>query len=242
MDYRRCKKNAQFFVQLCIRCMAAGGLVSALFYRSWWGMLSVFVLLPFFYRYGERLGVRRQQAQLKSEFREVMVMVSGGLNAGYSLENAFLAVRKTADREYPLMDQELSVLAGGLSCRKRIETLLLDFGRRSGIPEILEFAGLIETAKVYGGNIPQLIRQLTANFADTEMIEAEIETMVAAKKLEGRIMLAVPFGILLYFQLLNPSYIQVLYTTLAGRLCMTVCIGIVSVCAGWIEKIVRIEV
>ena len=171
-----------------------------------------------------------------------MEIVSGGLHAGYSLENAFLSARATADREYPLMSRELTLLANGLSCRKRLEELLLEFGRRSGVPEIMEFAGLVETAKVYGGNIPQLIRQMTDNFAQTEQLEAEIQTVIAAKRLEGRIMLVVPFAILLYFRILNPSYMQVLYHTIAGRCCMTICMLIIAACAGWIDKIVRIEV
>ena len=133
-----------------------------------------------------------------------------------------------------------------LTCRvfsgKWLEELLLEFGRRSGVPEIMEFAGLVETAKVYGGNIPQLIRQMTDNFAQTEQLEAEIQTVIAAKRLEGRIMLVVPFAILLYFRILNPSYMQVLYHTIAGRCCMTICMLIIAACAGWIDKIVRIEV
>lgn len=242
MDYRRCEMTAQCWVELGVQCLGIGVLVSTLIYQSWWGMLSICVSAPLLWRRDRKIWIRRKKEQLKQEFREVMEIVSGGLHAGYSLENAFLSARTTAEREYPLMSKELTLLANGLSCRKRIEVLLLEFGRRSGVPEILEFEGLIETAKVYGGNIPQLIRQMTENFAQTEQLEAEIQTVLAAKRLEGRIMLAVPFAILLYFQMLNPSYIQVFYHTIAGRCCMTICMLIIAACAAWIEKIVRIEV
>ena len=242
MDYRRCTMTAQHWVELGIQCVGIGVLVSALVYRSWWGMLSICAGAPLLWRRDRRIWIWQKKEQLKQEFREVMEIVSGGLHAGYSLENAFLSARATADREYPLMSRELTLLANGLSCRKRLEELLLELGRRSGVPEIMEFAGLVETAKVYGGNIPQLIRQMTDNFAQTEQLEAEIQTVIAAKRLEGRIMLVVPFAILMYFRVLNPSYMQVLYHTIAGRCCMTICMLIIAACAGWIDKIVRIEV
>lgn len=73
------------------------------------------------------------------------------------------------------------------------------------------------------------------------MLETEIDTLVAAKRLEGHIMLAVPFFILVYLRVLNPDYVQPLYTA-GGSIVMTICMVVISVAAVWIEKIVRIEV
>ena len=52
---------------------------------------------------------------------------------------------------------------------------------------------MIEAAKRYGGNIPYLIRQMVRQMQESELVELEIQTVLAAKKLEGRIMLFVPF-------------------------------------------------
>ena len=70
----------------------------------------------------------------------------------------------------------------------------------------------------------------------------EIDTVIAAKRMEGTIMIAVPFGIMLMLRLINPSYIEVIYQTIAGRIWMTVCLVVIFLCKLWIEKIVRIEV
>lgn len=51
---------------------------------------------------------------------------------------------------------------------------------------------------------------------ESELVELEIQTVLAAKKLEGRIMLFVPFGIVLFLRMTNASYMQVLYTTATG--------------------------
>ena len=110
MDYRRCTITAQHWVELGIQCVGIGVLVSALVYRSWWGMLSICAGAPLLWRRDRRIWIWQKKEQLKQEFREVMEIVSGGLHAGYSLENAFLSARATADRDYPLMSRSLHCL------------------------------------------------------------------------------------------------------------------------------------
>lgn len=222
--------------------LGLGLIASWLFYNSWFGMLVSVPVIPIMWRRNKQEIMRKKRTQIKEEFREMMVMVSGNLNAGYSLENSFLQVSKTNATEWKLMDRELERIENGLSYSKRIETLLLDMGKRWEITEIVNFARLIEVAKQYGGNIPMLIRQMTTNFADVQETEMEIQTVIAAKRMEGTIMLLVPFGILLMLRLINPTYIQVIYESIAGRIWMTICLIVIILCKLWIEKIVRIEV
>ncbi len=140
------------------------------------------------------------------------------------------------------MEAELQILMNGIACHKRIEQLLMALADRSGVDEIRELAAMIEAAKRYGGNIPYLIRQMVRQMQESELVELEIQTVLAAKKLEGRIMLFVPFGIVLFLRMTNASYMQVLYTTATGRLWMGVSLAGIGLCTWWIEKIIRIEV
>lgn len=222
--------------------LTIGAAASWLFYNSAVGMFVAIPLIPVLWKRNKEKIRLEEKAQMKEEFRDAMVMVSGNLNAGYSLENAFLQVYKTNASEYVRMNRELEHIANGLSYSNRIEALLLELGKRWDIAEIINFAKLIEAAKQYGGNIPQLIRQMTTNFSDIQETEMEIDTVIAAKRMEGTIMIAVPFGIMLMLRLINTSYIEVIYQTIAGRIWMTVCLVVIFLCKLWIEKIVRIEV
>lgn len=222
--------------------LTIGAAASWLFYDSAVGMFVAVPLIPVLWKRNKGKIRLEEKAQMKEEFRDAMVMVSGNLNAGYSLENAFLQVYKTNASEYVRMNRELERIANGLSYSNRIEALLLELGKRWDIAEIINFAKLIEAAKQYGGNIPQLIRQMTTNFSDIQETEMEIDTVIAAKRMEGTVMIAVPFGIMLMLRLINTSYIEVIYQTIAGRIWMTVCLVVIFLCKLWIEKIVRIEV
>lgn len=242
MDYQKYKTGIPFWMFVSGISLGISGGTGYLFYDAWWGCWMVVILAPAAYKMTKNLCIERRKRQLKKEFCDVMTLVSGNLHAGYSLENALIQVQRSNGTSFPLMNQELMVLIHGITCKKRVETMLKDLAGRSGIDEIMEFANRLETAKRYGGNIPYLIRQLTTNMLDVELVETEIQTTVAAKRLEGRIMLIVPFGILAFMKITNPEYMCVLYDTIAGHALMTGILLAVGICAWWIEKIIRIEV
>lgn len=242
MDYREYKTNVWFWIQTALISSGIGGLTGYLFFDAWWGSLLIPVCMPVVYSRLRRWHLERQTRQLKMEFQEVMTLISGCMHAGYSLENAIVQVRRTSGEEFSLMREELQILVNGIACHKRVEQLLLALAERCDVEEIRELAIMIEIAKHYGGNIPHLIRQITTRLQASEMTEVEIQTVIAAKRLEGHIMLIVPFGILMFLRLTNPVYMQVLYTTIAGRLCMSVSAFGIGGCAYWIDKIMRIEV
>lgn len=216
--------------------------VSVLFYDSWIGMLVAIPLIPVMIKRDKKRTKLWNQKRMKEEFRKVMVFVSGNLNAGYSLENAFLQVNKTEGKNFSVMKPELQRIENGLMNGARVEDLLHAFAGRCDLQDIEDFAQLIETAKCYGGNISKLIRQMTDNFTNIEAAELEIETVIAAKRFEAHIMLVVPFAIVLLLRLINPSYIQVIYESALGHIWMTVCVIALIGCATWMERIVRIEV
>ena len=55
-------------------------------------------------------------------------------------------------------------------------------------------------------------------------MKAEINGIISGKKYEQNIMMIVPPVILLYLRFAAYSFIDVLYTTLSGRMVMTVCL------------------
>ena len=70
----------------------------------------------------------------------------------------------------------------------------------------------------------------------------EIETALAAKRMEQTIMTAMPCGILLYMRLASPGFLDLMYTTALGIAIMTACLGAYAAAVLWSRKIVHIEV
>ena len=70
---------------------------------------------------------------------------------------------------------------------ENIESILKDFAERSGIEEIQHFADVFGFKRT-GGNLVEIIRTTTRMISERIEIKQEIETSLAAKRQEQRIL------------------------------------------------------
>lgn len=232
----------------CIRELVKVGLLCALVAVLLYDRVIVAIfLVPFgvvLWKNDRKVYKRKVQDRLRGEFKEFIILLSGSLNAGYSLEQAIKKSYKdmSCAEEFSLMPKELALIINGLNLNRNLDELLEDMGDRCQEERIKEFARLVSTAKAFGGNINTLIDKTKKNLNDKLMVEKEIETLVAAKKLEGYIMLVMPFAIIAYMRVTNGEYISLLYETVVGNVVVTISLVMVLVCGMIIKKIMEIEV
>lgn len=244
-DYNEYKFSAQEYFQyisigLCI-CL----IISYLFYSN----LSLsFLISPFIFLFLKKKKqqlIKRRKWQLNIEFKDGLLSLSSALSAGYSLENAFVQASKDLQLMYDknsYIVSEFENIVNRIYMNQTIESILEDFGKRSGIEDIANFADVIKTAKRTGGDIIHVIRTTSKIINDKLEVKREIITLITAKKLEARIMNLVPFGIILYLKVFSGNFLKPLYHNLFGVIFMT----IVLVCIYGINllsnKIMDIEV
>ncbi len=242
MNYNIYRPDKNWVAIEVAKIMVLSILIGLIFYNSLSGAFVVAPAWIYIWKRDVSVHVENCKNKLRDEFKECMLQVSGNLNAGYSLENSFVQVikEKNISRSVYIMP-ELKRIAVGLSCNRRIEDMLMEFGERCRVEEIKEVANLIVMAKVHGGNIIHLIRQVAANLSERQTVELEINTLVAAKKLEGNIMVVMPFFIVVFMRITNPGYMTILYETILGRLIMTICLLFVLVAWIIINKIMKID-
>lgn len=248
MSYSAYRLNRAWYVSEAVKIIFLGVLTGWLFYDSIAGGIAIACVAPVIWIKDKGQYISKRQRSLRGEFKDMIVLLSGSLNAGYSLENAFVRVYEDAVRAEAnngnavIINDGLRHIVNGIHCNRRVEDMLVEFGAGSGVKEIEEFAELIAAAKHYGGNMIQMISQTAKNLSDRQMVENEISTILSAKQLEGRIMMLTPFFILLYMRFTNSGYIDILYSSLYGRIVMSVCLLLILISGAWIERIMRIEV
>ncbi len=212
------------------------------FYRSLWAVVPMLPVGGVFVYYRQQKRGRREERQLLLEFKECVLSVAGSLKAGYAVENAFgesIADMKVMFGEECRMVAELEKLRRGLQNNETLEGLLQDMGRRSGLEEIREFAEVFSIAKRNSGNIPDIIELYSKIISDRLELDAELQTLLAAKQLEQKVMNIMPFFIVLYLEYSNPGYFNMMYHSLFGVAVMTVCL-VVYLCAyGLSERIFK---
>lgn len=155
------------------------------------GLLSGKAFLPI--RQKQILESRRNK--LKSQFRDMLEALSTSLGAGKNVPEAFRAVYEDMKNQYEegaFILRELEVINHGLANGFNIETLIQDFGERSDVPDIEDFAGVFEICYRRGGNIKDTVRSTAGILGEKMGIMEEIETTVAGSKNEQYIMLVMP--------------------------------------------------
>lgn len=186
-----------------------------------------------------------KQGRLRNEFKDAILSVAANLRAGYAVENAFretLQEMKLLHGRESVIYREFYQIIQGLANGGTIETLMRQFAKRAQLTEIQEFADIFALAKRSGGNLAEIIYETAGAIGEKIEVEKEIQVLISAKRLEQNIMSAVPFAIVLYVGATSKGYFDVLYTTSAGRVIMTACLGIYAAAYMLGKKITEIQV
>ncbi|MBQ9233029.1 MAG: type II secretion system F family protein [Lachnospiraceae bacterium] len=245
MDYRTYRPDKAWIVREIIKIVLICTAVGYLFFKS---AISVIFIMPsgyFIWKRDIKNSCEKRKKILSREFKDMLISLSGNLNAGYSLERAFYKTYQDLKKNgisYQYIIEELELILHGLEYNNRIEELIMDMAVRSGVEDIKDFSEMVTVSKIYGGNMVSVIRQTSNNISEKQMVEDEIETIIAAKKLEGKIMIIMPFLIILYMSITNRGYMDVIYYTLIGKGVMAVSLVIIMAAVVAIDKIVKIEV
>ncbi len=216
-------------------------LISWTFYRSPVAFFILLIPLEYiFLRYMKISLIEKRKYELSLGFREAIMAVQSSLNAGYSVENAFIEAGRVMDSMYgesPIRN-EFRILTRRLRSNETLEKILLDLSYRSGIEDIEDFANVFAAAKRSGGDFTRIIRKAAESIGDKMDVRRDIRTAISAKRYENRVMEAVPFGIIIYLNITSADFLSVLYNNVTGSVIMTIALGLYTLGFIMAEKIV----
>ena len=119
--------------------------------------------------------------------------------------------------------------------------LLTDFGHRSGIPEISQFASSYSICRLCGGDLEEVCMKSAGLLLDRLSFRRETESLMAQKRLDIAMLVSLPVLMLAFLNLVSYDYISALYQTLAGRLIMTFCLLAMGGAVWWSIRIIDID-
>lgn len=227
MDYRSYQLSLREQGKSVGMAIALTAVIAYLFYDSPWGMIlfpAVYLILR---RRETAQGMARVQAQLGREFLDVLRTVSAALLAGMSIENAWREAGREIEGLYgedSVLAKELAVINSKVGLNLPLEQQIEDLALRSGNADIASFAEVFAFARRSGGDFVTIMEGTAGHIRARFETEREIQVLVAAKKLEQKIMNVVPLFILAYLKLTSAGFLDILYRNVAGVLFMSGCL------------------
>lgn len=175
----------------------------------------------------KQLQVARQN-KLKSQFRDMLEAVATSLGAGKNVPESFSSAYQDLKNQYEenaFILNELKIINVGLVNGSNIETLLENFGSRSGCEDIQDFASVFEICFRKGGNIKETVRITYEILSDKMTVAEEIETIVAGSKSEQTLMLIMPVLLIAMIKMMSSDFASN-FTTPTGLMATTVALAI----------------
>lgn len=228
-----------------LKAAAVFFLIAWLFYDTW---LAVLLFLPFFRRTGRyirELDIRKRQEEGRLQFRDFLNSLTASMHAGYAVENAFYEAYQELAELYgknAFIPRELARMLRQMKLNRPSEEVLEEFGKRSGLEDAQNFASIFKIAKRSSGNLAAIMSDTAETIGKKLETQREIQVLIQEKRYEQKIMNIMPLAMILYLRLGNGEFIEILYTTMAGRVIMTACLLVYLLAYRMAEKIVNIRI
>lgn len=220
--------------------------VAYIFYRHWLICLIACFFSPVFtLRASQRLKQLRIK-ELEIEFKDMLYSLGSWLLAGRQIETALYEVLKDLSLQYDsdncYIILEIKEIIRKLELNIPVEDAFLDMAKRTGSQDILSFAKTLGAVRKSGGNVVEAMKYCSSVISDKIDIKQQIDTILSGKKLEIKIMNAVPPGLILVISYTCPDYMNPVFATSIGRIATT--ISIILLVFAWFisEKIADIKV
>lgn len=220
-------------------------LIDYLCFRSWLCLLLILPAGIFSSYHMACYRAQRRREHLSRQFRETLLALGNLLESGYALEPALEQARREIGELYggqADMALELERINQLLDMNVTAEEAFEDLALRSGLEDVRSFSQVFAAARRGSGNLGQIVALTARTLGRKQRTEEEIKTMTAARRLEQRILFAMPLVLLAYQNITSPGVLEVMYQTMAGRAVMGICL--LAGLGAWqmSERIMEIEV
>ncbi|WP_024833963.1 type II secretion system F family protein [Ruminiclostridium josui] len=202
--------------------------ISYMFYRSVIISIIISPLGIFYLKYKRKQIIHKRKRELNLQFKDLLISLSSSLSAGKPLEKSFVGALSDLYVLYPSDDayivQESKIIINKLSLNVSIEDAISDFADRSDIDDIKNFSDVIIICKRTGGNLIEAIKNSSRIISEKIEMKQEIETLLSSRKFEQKILNIMPIAMIFVLSITATEYIKPVFTTVTGRISVTLCL------------------
>jgi len=246
VDYSIYHFSKKEWIYELVRAVLLLGFTGMLFFES---VIGTVLLMPaIFLLIKDRKEKKREErlAGLRGDFKEFVTSFSSSVSAGYTMEQAVGIGMEDLKRMYPDQErpliEELSLILHQLKLQIPCDELFAGLAERTGMEEIRSFSVVLGIGRKQGGNLIQITRRTAEHINRKIQVQMEMEQAVAGRMMEKKIMFVMPYFMILYLRITNPSYMEILYEGLTGRFVMLFCLVLIWIGDKWAEHIVKIQI
>ncbi|MES2356703.1 MAG: type II secretion system F family protein [Pseudomonadota bacterium] len=181
----------------------------------------------------------RRLNQLMVQLPDALMMVSGALRAGSSLNSALASVAAEAR---PPISQEFALLMREQRLGMSLDNSLDNMAKRIPAPDFILVLSAIKIAREVGGNLAETLERLANTLRQKASMEGKINSLTAQGKLQGIVIGLLPLALAIVLCWMDPASMASLFNTPVGLMVCAAIVVLEILGATFIRKVVTIDV
>ncbi|HEY9065123.1 MAG TPA: type II secretion system F family protein [Burkholderiaceae bacterium] len=185
---------------------------------------------------------RRRRARIERierQFPEALDLMGRSMRAGHAFPSA---VKMVAEEMPEPLGRDFRILFDEMNYGVPVGEALVHLAERVPVPDVSYFVVAVMIQRESGGNLAELLDSIAKIVRERLKLLGEIRTLSAEGKLSAYILTALPFGVALVVNLVNPGFMAVLWTDPMGLRMVGVALFMMLVGILWMRNIIRIRV
>jgi tight adherence protein B len=158
---------------------------------------------------------KRREARFLNGFPDAVDVIVRGIKAGLPLVDSLKMIAN--DAEEPIRS-EFRAIVETQTIGMPIGEACLKLFERMPVPEANFFGIVISIQQRTGGNLSEVLGNLSRVLRDRKKMKAKIQAMSMEAKASGAIIGALPVAVMTLVWMTSPQYIEILWTEPLGRL------------------------
>jgi tight adherence protein B len=180
---------------------------------------------PFALRSLVRRAVRKQRELFADQLSQQLEELASAMRAGHSLVPALAATVDSAPEpsraewERVVSDERLGM---------PLDEAMRSLARRMASPDVEQVALVAALHRRTGGNMAEILDRVAEGVRERAELRRELNALTAQARLSRVVVTALPPGLLVVIELINPHYIGPLFTTTGGNIMLAIAIGLLT--------------
>ena len=227
------------FAALTVLCAIAGGVLGALLLTNIIFVLLIAAgasLIPYVWLVRAR---KKRQKTMSEQLPDVLSILASSLRAGHSflqaLDQVAGEIKDPAAGEFHRVVSEIRL-------GRSIDDAMVEMADRVGSEDMRWAVMAVNIQRQVGGNLAEVLDIVANTVRERAYVQRQVRVLSAEGRLSIWILSALPFGLFLYLALMNPEYVNPLFTTMIGRVLLLVGGALMAAGIFVMTRIVRIDV
>jgi tight adherence protein B len=204
---------------------------------TWLGLLML-VVVPFGARLLVKFKVGRRRAAFADQLDDSLQLMASSLRAGHSLLRAVDAVSQ--DAASPTAE-EFARIVNETRVGRDLSDSLDEVAERMGSDDFTWVAQAIAIHREVGGNLAEVLDAVGHTIRERNAIRRQVKALSAEGKLSAIVLGALPFAIIGFLSLTNPSYLAKFTQSFMGYAMLGGVALLMVVGMFWLKKTVAIK-